>query len=189
MNEKFKKIFVIFLLLTTISGLSMGVLLFGLDSGGDIQKYNGIKFRLGQNSWFASINKVHSQFAYLPQETEQILIEGDPFDLLESKVQIDVTYDINSTISQEAALAAFQMAEQLQKHGVFVRRGFTAENEYNFPEIHCENSTGFAPVIYFKEGNTTKISLENSCAVVETARGDAIRAKERIVYGILGVIK
>ncbi|MEK6948680.1 MAG: hypothetical protein AABX34_00555, partial [Nanoarchaeota archaeon] len=72
---------------------------------------------------------------------------------------------------------------------IFVRNGFTAEQQ-NFPIITCNQSTNFVPVIYFKSSNATKVYLDNNCITAEAlTQADVIRVKDRLVYGILGIIK
>jgi hypothetical protein len=72
---------------------------------------------------------------------------------------------------------------------LFIRQGFTTENDYNFPVITCRDSTSVVPVIYFKSSNETKVYLENDCIIAESSTQiDFERIKDRLVYGMLGII-
>jgi hypothetical protein len=90
----------------------------------------------------------------------------------------------------------------LGQYNVFVRRGFTANSTYALPIITCNDSTENVPVVYFREGsatsttnrtnttNTTNIHLEGSCIIAEAkTNAGFVMAKDRLLYGILGVIK
>jgi hypothetical protein len=82
------------------------------------------------------------------------------------------------------------MAITLNNFNIFVRQGFTAENDYNFPVITCEDPTNFVPVIYFRSFNETKVYMEDNCIIAEALRQEDVeRIKDRMVYGILGIIK
>ena len=77
----------------------------------------------------------------------------------------------------------------LNNFNIFIRSGFTTPQN-NFPVLSCDDATEFVPVVYFKSGNFTKISLENNCILAEAAaHADVIRLKDRLVYGILGIIQ
>ena len=192
MNDRLRKTIVIFFLLIVVSGLSFGFILTGINSGGrEVQKYDGIKFRLDpvEDIWIANINEASAAFKYLPQETEFITIGGEPLSLLRDKAQIDVTSDINDTLANEIALAKYQLGIVLSNYNVFIRDSFDSENEFGLPVVHCNNSTEIIPVVHFKAGNNSKISTDGQCIVVEATKGDMIRAKDRLVYGLLGVIE
>ena len=68
--------------------------------------------------------------------------------------------------------------------------GFTTENEYNIPVITCADATPTVPVLYFQRTNETKVYREGSCIILEAATDfDLLRLKDRILYGIFGVMK
>ena len=191
MGEKMKKFTTMFFLIIIVSGLSFGVLFSGLGQSGAVtEKYKGIKFRLNpnQNIWVANINDQSAAFNYLPQETASVLVEGKPFDLLENKFQVDVTSDINDTLSNEIALARYQMGLVLDRYNIFIREGFTSENEFGIPTINCSDSTNNVPVLYFTEGNVSKIKVAGGCVIAEAVPGEVGRVKDLIVYGVLGVV-
>tara|TARA_Y100000310_G_C20661052_1_gene804827 strand:- start:131 stop:709 length:579 start_codon:yes stop_codon:yes gene_type:complete len=191
MGGKMKKFTTLFFLIIIISGLSFGVIFSGLgNSGGTVEKFNDIKFRLNpnQNIWIANINGESAAFSYLPQETSSVLVEGKPFDVLGGKFQIDVTSDINDSLSNEIALSRYQLGLVLNRYTIFIREGFTSENEFEIPTITCNDSTDNVPVLYFTEGNFSKIKTEGNCVIAEAVPGDMGRVKDLLVYGILGVV-
>ena len=98
--------------------------------------------------------------------------------------------DINDTFAEGIALAEYQMGITLSNFDVFTRNGFTNQTKYNAPIITCSDATNFVPVIYFAKGNATKIYMEGSCVIAQAGNhADVIRLKDRLVYGILGIIQ
>jgi len=164
---------------------------FGFGTGGltGSVKYNDFKFINKGVFWSTTVNEREALFTYFPDEVGLIIIDGNIIDRLKDKVEIDVTSDFNDTFAEEISLAGYNMGLTLQNFNVFVRSGFSAKNEYNFPAITCEDSSDTVPVIFFRSANETKVYLENDCIIAESSnRADFERIKDRLVYGILGII-
>jgi hypothetical protein len=188
--ERRKKLMVGFMAFVLISSI-FGVIFFGFHTGGVTTslKYDDFKFYRKGNVWSTFIDKREALFSFYPTDVEFVFTELGVVDKLKNKVQIDVTLDVNDTHLQSIALAQFQMKSTLGNFNVFIREGATDTNEFNLPIINCEYATQSVPVIYFKEGNFTEIKSEGNCVIVEANNpNDFIRAKDRIVYGILGVM-
>ena len=183
-----KKIIVYFIGITMIFSV-FGVIFFGFGAGSSgTVKYNGLKFIDEGNFWSVNVNGREALFTYLPDELSLINAENAAIGKLKNVVQIDITSDFNDTLAEPIALAQFQMGTTLFNFNIFVRNGFTDEQQ-NFLVITCRDATQFVPVIYFKESNITNAHMENNCIIAEAANAaDAIRLKDRLVYGILGII-
>ena len=168
---------------------AFGVVFFGFSAGsGGTVKYNGFKFIDKGNFWSVNVNGREALFTYLPDEVSFINASAGAIDRLKNVVQIDSTSEFNDTLAEPIALAQFQMGTALFNFNIFVRSGFTSEHQ-NFPVITCGDATQFVPVIYFRESNATNVHIEGNCVIAEAANAaDAIRLKDRLVYGILGVI-
>ena len=169
---------------------AFGVVFFGFGAGsGGTVKYNGLKFTDKDNFWSVKVNGREALFNYLPDELASLNTDNATIEKLKNAVQIDSTSEFNDTLAEPIALAQFQMGITLNNFGVYLRSGFI-DNVSKFPVIKCEGSTNFVPVIYFRSANETKIYSDGSCVRAEAANGaDAIRLKDRLVYGILGIIK
>jgi len=153
-------------------------------------KYNGITFTRFTDRWEAKINGKNAAFSFLPSEVENINMSYDIPQRLQNKFEIDSTYDLNSTSKEQIALAQHQMGLTLATYNIFMRKGFTANNTFNLPIITCKDSTLNVPVVYFRHGNATNIKVDNNCIIAEaSSNADFIRAKDRLLYGMLGVIK
>ncbi len=168
---------------------AFGVIFFGFGTGGGgVVKYNGLKFYDKGGYWSAKVDGKEALFTYLPDQVDDITINDDFIDRLKNTAQIDSTSKFNDTLKEPIALAQFQMRATLNNFGKFFRNGFI-ENISNFPVIKCEDAASFVPVIYFRSANQTKAYLENNCIVAESSNAaETMRLKDRLVYGILGII-
>ncbi len=191
MKEKKEKkrwgliLFIIFIMI----GTSVSFVFFGFSGAGETVRYKGIKFIKIQDRWEAKINGNNAAFSFLPSEIESVFAYDDFSKILQGKIEIDVTYDLNSTYKEAISLAQHQMSLTLAQYNVFIRKGFTTNNTFNLPIITCNDATSAVPVVYFKYGNVTNIHLENSCIIAEAStNADFIKVKDRLLYGILGVI-
>jgi hypothetical protein len=163
--------------------------LIGFSGGSGTSRYNGFKVASGGDFWTIKIDKKPVFFTYHPADAEAIAVEKSAIDLLHLKPQIDVTSDANSTLADSIALAEYQMATTMQNFGTYVRPGFTSDAGYDAPRINCSIATPFVPVIYFRESNQTTITVRDSCIIAEAQYAqDVIRIKDRLLYGIFGVI-
>ena len=159
-------------------GTSASFVLIGSQQN-EVAKYNGIKF-VSQNSvWIAKISGKDAAFSFLPGDVESIRLSGESAQKLKGRLEIDVTYDLNSTYREPIALAQHQMGLTLGQYNIF-----------NLPIITCNDATSIVPVVYFRQGNATSINAEGDCIIAEASSGEGfIKAKDRILYGVLGVIK
>ena len=191
MKEKKEKkrwgliLFIVFIMI----GTSVSFVFFGFSPATERAKYNGFSFVNNGDIWIAKINGREAAFSFLPGEVENILAE-DFSKRLQGKFEIDVTYDSNSTYRESIALAHHQMGLTLAAYNIFVRKGFTTNNTFNLPIITCDNATINVPVVYFRHGNATNININNNCIIAEAStNADFIKVKDRLLYGILGVMK
>ena len=192
MKEKKEKkkwgliLFIVFIMI----GTSFSFVFFGFSQITNKVKYDGVSFVDNGNIWIAKIDGREAAFSFLPNDVESVSAFDDFAGKLQGKFEIDVTYDLNSTYKESIALAQHQMGLTLAAYNIFVRKGFTTNNTFNLPVITCNDSTLNVPVIYFKYGNSTNIHSNNDCIIAEAAtNADFIKAKDRLLYGILGVMK
>ena len=187
--EKRKWGLILFIVIITV-GTSFSFVFFGYSRVEEKVKYNGIAFTKFPDRWEAKINGRQAAFSFLPGEVESISALDDSFKTLQNKFEIDATYDLNSTYKESIALAQHQMGLTLSAYDIYLRKGFTSNNTYNLPIITCNNATQNVPVVYFRQGNATSIHGENNCIIAEAStNADFIKAKDRLLYGILGVMK
>ena len=187
-DKKVSKIMVYFIGAIMVFSV-FGVVFWG--GGGDRNSIEekGLKFVDNGNYWTTDVNGQQAIFTYLPSQVEPISVEDFVINRLKNSVEIDVTSDFNDTFAESIALAQYDMYGALFNFNKFIRKGFTSEQE-GFPIITCEDSTNFVPVIYFRSSNVTNVYLENNCIIAEAlSENDVLGIKDRLVYGILGVIE
>ena len=187
-DKRVSKFMVYFVGIIMVSSV-FGVVFFGFGSNTQSMKYNGFKFVNRGDHFSVKLAGNYALFTYLPQDVEGIKTENNAIDRLKNVLQIDITSDFNDTLAQPIALAQYQMGITLNNFNIFLRNGFTDNNESDFPAITCNDATQFVPVSYFKGSNETKISLKNNCIIAEASDGrDIIKVKDRIMYGIFGIV-
>ena len=180
----------IFFIVLIMVGTSFSFVFYGFSGDSEKVKYNGITFAKFPDRWEAKINGRQAAFSFLPGEVESISVSDDSFRALQNKFEIDATYDLNSTYKESIALAQHQMGLTLSAYDIYLRKGFTYNNTYNLPIITCNDATQNVPVVYFRQGNSTSIHSENNCIIAEAStNADFIKVKDRLLYGIMGVIK
>jgi hypothetical protein len=175
--------FIAFIMISSIVGF--------IYSGQDNQfKYNGIKFIRTSTQWRTTINNKQLTFDYFPSDVEQIELSNDVATILLNKPEIDTTSELNDTFSEEIALANYNMALTLNKLNIYVMGGFTTNNTFNLPILTCKDATQAVPIVYFKQSNQTKITIENNCIIAEAKNNmDILRIKDRLLYSMLGITK
>ncbi|MBI1935235.1 hypothetical protein HYS31_02240 [Candidatus Woesearchaeota archaeon] len=187
-RDKKKWVLMLFIVVIMI-GTSFSAFIFSGAPASEVEKFNGIKFTGSNNIWTARINGKDAAFSYLPKETENIPVADDFPGLLQGKAEIDLTSDFSSNFSGTIALAQHQMGLTLSAYGIYSRKGFTSNTSFNFPVITCKESTKIVPVVYFRQSNTTQLYVENGCIIAEaSSNSDFIRVKDRLLYGLLGVL-
>lgn len=180
----------IILMVFIMIGTSFSFVFFGFAPPSDKVDYNGISFTNSRNAWIAKINGQDAAFSFLPGDVERITVLNDSIKKLQGKFEIDATYDFNSTYKESIDIAQYQMGLTLSAYNIYLRRGFTTNNPYKIPVITCHDATQNVPVVYFRFGNITNTHTDGNCIIVEASTNlDFIKVKDRMVYGILGVIK
>ena len=187
--EKRKK-FMVYLIAFVMIGSTFGVIFYGYNSGTGSIRYNDFKFVNKGGLWSTNVNGREALFTYFPSDVEPINISSSINSKLKDRLEIDVTSDFNDTFAETIALAQYQMGIVLSNFNVFVRGGFTGSNPSNFTVITCKDASDFVPSIYFKNSNATNVFLKDNCIIAEAAsKADVARIKDRLVYGMLGIIQ
>ena len=101
------------------------------------------------------------------------------------------TSNPNSRYSKSIGYSQFRLSESMGKYfNIFSSFGFKENFTERIPLITCENTTQFVPVVDFREANDTKVFLEDGCIIINGNREtDFIRAKDKIIYTLFGIIK
>ncbi len=124
-----------------------------------------------------------------PINTENITVSGEPRELILSKPTVYLTMEPNLT--SKSVIGALEVANIISRNlGIYNREtigAITSPIENNpTPVATCNNITRTENVILFQLGNETKVSVDNSCILVQGINEwEIIRASDRLVYDIL----
>ena len=175
--------FIVFIMISSVIGY-----MWGKDIG-DKFEYKDYSFLRKNNQWMLKHDKNELYFDYFPEEVENIDIGTDAVARLRGVIEIDSTYSANDSYAEAIAKAQYDMNEVLWVvSNTYIRAGMTEENEFDLPVINCNDSTAAVPVLYFKKSNITRVTLDE-CVIAEAKSDvDIIRIKDRLLYGILGII-
>jgi len=179
-----------FIIILMVGGI-FGVVFFGFGSGASPRVNDqGLEFTDRGSHWTTRINNIEVPFSYLPSQVSHIPLDALAANLLRGKLQIDVTSDFNNTFADQIALANFQMADTVVLLNVFTRTGFTSESGTTLPIITCKDASSAVPVIYYRTGNQTQIYVDGNCIIAEMiSSSDAVQLKDRMVYGMTGILQ
>ena len=154
-------------------------------------KYNHNSFVRSGNEWILKIKKADLVFNFFPADIENINISSGIINKLNETLEIDSTSSTNDSYKEAIALAQYGLGEVLGKiSNTYIRVGTIDKNDFNLPIIDCKNATSSVPVLYFKKSNVTEVSLNDSCIIAEAkSEIDVLKIKDRLLYGILGVMQ
>ena len=163
------------------------------DSNPDLD-YNNFSFSITEdNRWVLNIKSPEKQqimFYNHPSEVDYINLSSEASSMLAGAKVIYATSDPDDIFKEEISLTEFEIKDLMGKRGVYFESFFTKDNQFSKPVVTCRNSTYYAPVLYFKQGNETRISYENNCIMLESESEYGImKLRDRILYAFLGVIR
>lgn len=189
-QDNSKRWIAIFIGLIMLASTIGTVFVFYAPSSTDF-RYGGLSFKqVQQGGYVAKIGGNQAYFAYRPEELSDINVTENIVSLLANSRSAWVTYDPNSTLTQEMALLQFDLALLLDaRKGTFVQPAFTEENQLNIPVKTCRDATPFVPVLLLQKANDTTIGTDlvnQDCIVLSAAESEFQRAADRLKYAVLG---
>ena len=198
-NQLIIGIFISLLMVSSIVGYA---LLSGYGEENQNQKkqeYNNYVFTKTEEGWQTKVNVAGNEIFltsfFLPSELENITTEGRPF---LSDFQGKTIYIIANNLSERraasifaSALGKFVLRIQLACSEEEANESFCSEN--NLPVKSCEDASFTTLVIEIKEGKEetevkTNVNYKNSCLIIEGNSHDLIRASEKAIFMIFGII-
>lgn len=170
----------------------MGTEFFGQNDKID---YKGKPIYNENNQWFIKYNKEKIYFEYNPEQLEDVLINDDMLNTLNnSNLALfgfdpsDESYD--SIDLQFIELMRFDLETKMPPlFNIFISSGVINPSEdYNLPQVTCENATVFIPVIQVIRGDTNlTVSQTGRCITIKARTGQEFnRFKEKLFYSLLG---
>ncbi len=184
----FVSFFIAFIMVTSIIGFMWG----GDEDDGPTFEYNGFKMTRGANQFSLKLEDKIYDFDYAPYQVEDIEVGVGVIERLSSSKMFYMTFDPFQEDLTALDYVRFEIAPLLNDNfGIYASDAVLENNTiYTLPIITCSDATPFVPVMQFIENNETKIEMNGNC-ITATARKDIdyIMLKDRIIYGLLGVIE
>ena len=190
-NNRSKRFMVYFMAIVMISSV-FAVMFYGFAGGNrNCITYDEFKICGEGELWVINVNQNLVYFDYLPTGVLDIEVSSEIFDSMRNTVEVDMTYDLNASFSDTmGTIGDTMMMEFNNIFSVYLRLGITSENDLGYDIITCSSATAMVPVLYFKESNETEVYTEDNCIIAEAKNGiEALRIRDRIMYGLLGIIE
>ncbi len=197
-NQRLIGIFIAFLMIASTIGYAI---LQGTEGEHSQAEYNNHKFVKTESRWQTQI-KINEKLVilntfYLPQELENITTQGKP--LIADFKDKNIYIIADSTNERQAAakfsildnfILRMQLACSLEQEN----SSFCLEN--NLPVKTC-NDADFSTIIIFLDDNETdaeteetetNIKYKNSCLIIKSKGTELIKATEKTIFMIFGII-
>jgi hypothetical protein len=182
-----------------IGFLMLGTLLFGtiafvlMDSSNNLdnEKYNDFKLFNNGQFWVLNYNNKDINFLYFPSSIDYINISKNAINIINNTEYIFFSFDPNDKYINNLELIRMEFEKEMNfNFNKNIISSILNNNSvvYSFPVIDCNNATQNVPVIIFKSGNQTGFDYENNCIIATTNQGNFRLLKERLIYGLIGVI-
>lgn len=154
-------------------------------------KYNGYSFSQNGNLFATKINGNNVYFDNFPKNVEDINLSNDVVSRISNTKMLYITYDISQDTRQIMGKAQYDLQNALwQNFRIYAAASLMNESNYNLPVATCSNATASVPVMELSYSNETGVSLEGNCILVHsTNEAELIRLKDRLLFGLFGIIK
>lgn len=191
MKERTSKIimacFIVFIMVASTLGFVMNF--SGNALGGNTIYYNGTNFQQLQNGYSAKVDEVELITNFFPSDIDYIQVSPEIISLIKNTPMLQITSNFSGNYSESIAYSAFELGKALEGKKIFAPVGFIQETGLKTSIVSCSNATQFVPVLYFKNSDTTKISLNDSCIIAESDDElGFVKLKDRLIYGVFGII-
>ncbi len=128
-----------------------------------------------------------------PLSLEDIPVEGSINTRIYGDEEIYVTLNPNADLSSKATIAALEIDKIIDNEYLYnipVHSAMTLENEQGYPVKSCYDGTDTTTIIWLTLGTETKVYTEEYCIIiVGTDEDELIRAADRMVYQLLGIMQ
>ncbi len=175
------------LLFSTVAFVLMG-------NNGDNRtvEYNDHKLHDMGEFWKLKYNNQDLLFRLFPSALDHINISNEAINSLNETNYVFFSFNPEDQFIEYVELIRLEFEKEMKEYfNKDVLSGILKNSTiYKNPVIDCNNATNTTPVVIFKTGNETKFNYENNCitATANQAR-DLIILKERLFYGMVGVIE
>jgi hypothetical protein len=169
---------------------TLAYVLSDLNNQGTSLKYNNFKFKRDAQSgqYLLNVNGQTLKFYAHPTEVEQVNMSYEVKSLLLQSQSLIVLFDptVDQTLLPFQDTFRFELAQVIPKP--VIGAVTTASPNYNFPVLSCANATAQNPIIFLNDSTDSSIQSKGACIIVNGRGYELLRLKDRIEYGIIGVI-
>lgn len=185
-------------------GVLGGILYFGYRKSAAMSfEYNGFEITKVKNAYRielyiqrgeqASEEPIYVRLRNDPRELVNITIDDGVRDSLLKKKQIYITLDPEENLTGKSVVAGLEIDVILDNGALYsipTNSAFTRKNEKDVIVKTCEDVTEEEGVIWLHKSDNAQILLdENGCVILEgVTEDDIIRAADRLMYTVLGVL-
>jgi hypothetical protein len=156
--------------------------------------YKGHRFSGTYGSWMTEAGGRVVKFSYHPAEVETVGLDPQILGYLNSTKMVYLSFAPDDSAIEQIELARNELDSLLPDlFGIYTVPGVTnATGAYSrFPVITCANATLFVPVIQIRSGAAeSSIHTAGNCIVLDAQQErDVMMLKDRLLYGMLGIIE
>jgi len=159
--------------------------------------YNQYSFVFANGLWYTQLQTISGTtlfnipLHYAPKDLEDIPIEGEfNSTLFNSERGIYITFDPLGQNLNYVALAVGEFDQNIIKAFNKVPIAACDKNETNAcktrPIITCNNTN--KPVLYLQQKTETKVIYDNNCMIVQGIGPDIVRAVDRLLLKLYGIM-
>jgi hypothetical protein len=127
-----------------------------------------------------------------PLSVENITVDGTINTRLYNDDYVIFTINPDANLSSKVTIAAFEISKILSSEDFYNKTivyARTMENKNDLPIASCYDGTDKATVVFFSLGSETKVYTDEYCiVVVGQTEDDIIRASDKLVYNLLGIM-
>lgn len=128
-----------------------------------------------------------------PLSLENITVDGMINTRIYGDKQIYVTVNPNANLSAKTTIAALEIDKIIDNpklYNITVSSAMTLPNTYGYPVKTCNDGSDNTTIIWLTLGSETTVYTDNYCIiVVGTSEDGIIRAADRLVYQLLGIMR
>ncbi|HIJ04936.1 MAG TPA: hypothetical protein HA370_02400 [Nanoarchaeota archaeon] len=128
-----------------------------------------------------------------PLSLEDITVEGALNTRIFGDEEIYVTINPNAGLTSKTTIAALEIDKTIDNdylYGVPVHSAMTQENTQGYPVKSCYDGSDNTTIIWLTLGSETKVYTDEYCIIiVGTDENEIIRAADRMLYQLLGIME
>jgi len=128
-----------------------------------------------------------------PLSLEDIPVDGTVNTRIFNDEEVFITINPNANLTSKTTIAALEIDKIIDNeklYGIPVNSAMTLPNDDGYPVKSCSDGTDSSTVIFLSLGDTTTVFTDEYCIViVGTNEDEIIRAADRFVYQLLGIMQ